>query len=259
MVAREKWMNHKFRIVKSMIAKKSAINPLNVCFLQIESHTRRYDILHCGITIVPAHKSNSSVSAAAPAARNSDVQSVARACEILKYLQRATGGVGLDAICKGTELPRPTTYRLLSTLVNSGMIERVSKNSYRLVMPRSRKKLRIGYASQSEEFSFSRMVSDSIRSSAYRAGIELLVLDNHYSPKVAIRNAAVFVRQHVDLVIEFQTNHQSASLVTSKLLEAGIPIIAIEIPHPRAIYYGADNYRAGVIGGRALGKACLQQ
>lgn len=138
------------------------------------------------------------------------------------------------------------------------MIERVAKNSYRLVRQQARKKIRIGYASQSEEFSFSRLVSDSIRSSAYRSNVELMVLDNHYSSKAAIRNASAFARQRVDLVIEFQTNHQSASLVASKLLEAGIPIIAIEIPHPGAIYYGADNYRAGIIGGRALGKACLQ-
>jgi ribose transport system substrate-binding protein len=140
------------------------------------------------------------------------------------------------------------------------MLEILSKNSYGLAIPYSlRKKYRIGYAAQSDEFAFSRLVSDSIRSSAYEAGVELLVLNNRYSPKVALRNAEIFVRERVDLVVEFQTNQQSAASVASKLIEAGIPIIAIEIPHPGASYYGANNYRAGLIGGHALARACMQQ
>jgi ribose transport system substrate-binding protein len=42
-------------------------------------------------------------------------------------------------------------------------------------------------------------------------------------------------------------------------MEAGIPIIAIEIPHPGAAYYGANNYRAGLIGGHALARACMRE
>jgi ribose transport system substrate-binding protein len=33
-----------------------------------------------------------------------------------------------------------------------------------------------------------------------------------------------------------------------------IPVIAIEIPHPGATYFGANNYQAGLIAGRALAK-----
>ncbi|AFL89177.1 monosaccharide ABC transporter substrate-binding protein, CUT2 family [Terriglobus roseus DSM 18391] len=191
--------------------------------------------------------------------RTSHIHSVVRACEILKYLQQCTDDVSLDIVCRHTQMPRPSAYRLLTTLVSCGMVERVSKNCYRPLRAARSKRLRIGYASQTEEFSFSRLVSDSIRSAAYRAGVDLLVLDNHCSPKAAIRNAGIFVRERMDLVIEFQTNHQSASLVAARILEAGIPLIAIEVPHPGATYYGADNYRAGVLGGRALGKACLQE
>lgn len=197
-----------------------------------------------------------------PEAQNSPytIQSVVRACEILKLCRDATGSIGLDEICKVTQLSRPTTFRMLVTLVECGMLVRTAKNSYRFASPQDQKKrYRFGYASQSEEFSFSRLVSESIRSSAYRAGIDLLVVSNRYSPKIAIRNAEMFVQEQVDLVIEFQTNQQSASIIASKLVEAGIPMIAIEVPHPGAAFYGADNYRAGVIGGRALAKACIQQ
>ena len=186
------------------------------------------------------------------------IKSVVRACEVLKCCSQVDVYLSLDEISSRTKLSRPTAYRILVTLVECGMLERPSKNSYRLANPQwHKKRFRFGYASQSEEFSFSRLVSDSIRSSAYNAGVDLLVLNNRYSPKVAIRNAEMFAREHVDLVIEFQTDQQSASIIASRLMEAGIPIIAIDIPHPGADYFGANNYRAGVIGGHALAHACI--
>lgn len=195
-----------------------------------------------------------------PMSTDYSVRSVVRACEILKLLQGCGDEMSLDVVSAATGMSRPTAYRLLCTLVGCGMIERVRKNAYRMAGNRGHAtKLRFGYASQSEEFSFSRLVSEGIRSSAYHAGVELLELSNRYSPKTAIRNAEAFVRERVDLVIEFQTSQQSASIVSSRLMEAGIPIIAIDIPHPGATYYGADNYRAGIIGGRALAQACIRQ
>jgi ribose transport system substrate-binding protein len=187
------------------------------------------------------------------------IQAVQRACDILKCFQQQSG-LTLNDVVEKTNLSRTTAFRLLSTLVEQGMLERPAKNLYRPVSEQWRRsRYRFGYASQSEEFSFSRLVSDSIRSQAYEAGVELLELSNRYSPTVAIRNAEMFVRERVDLVIEFQTNQQSASIVASKLMEAGIPIIAIEIPHPGADYYGANNYRAGLLGGHALAQAALRE
>lgn len=189
-----------------------------------------------------------------------NIQAVQRACDILKCLQQHPSGLTLADIVAKTNLSRTTAFRLLATLVEQGMLERPAKNQYRAVSEQWRRsRYRIGYASQSEEFSFSRLVSDSIRSQAYEAGVELLELSNRYSPTVAIRNAEMFVRERVDLVIEFQTNQQSASVVASKIIEAGIPIIAIEIPHPGADYYGANNYRAGLLAGHALAQAALHE
>lgn len=188
------------------------------------------------------------------------IQSVQRACDILKCFQQRQSSLTLSDVVANTNLSRTTAFRLLATLVEQGMLERPAKNQYRTVRERWRhSRYRIGYASQSEEFSFSRLVSDSIRSQAYEASVDLLELSNRYSPTVAIRNAEMFVREHVDLVIEFQTNQQSASIVASKLIEAGIPIIAIEIPHPGADYYGANNYRAGLLAGRALAQTAVHE
>ena len=84
------------------------------------------------------------------------------------------------------------------------------------------------------------------------------MVNNRYSRTVALKNADYFVRQRVDLVVEFQTFVEIAPILASKYHDAGIPMIAVEIPHPGATYYGADNYRAGQIGGSYLGSWAKQ-
>ncbi len=199
--------------------------------------------------------------ASKPKAADGDyqIQSVVRACDVLRCFTDTTKALSLSQIAEHSALSKPTAFRMIATLVQCGMLERREKNSYSLASHRHSKRLRLGYASQSEEFSFSRLVSESIRSSAFNAGVELIVLSNRYSPTTAVRNADALIREHVDLVIEFQTNQQTASIIASKFVEANIPIIAIDIPHPGARYYGANNYRAGLIGGHALGTACLKR
>lgn len=187
-------------------------------------------------------------------------RSVVRACEILRCFEQRRGPLGLAEVSELTALDKATVYRILTTLVAEGMIERLAKNSYasasRLAKART---YLIGFASQSEEFSFSRLVAESIQTSAYEARVDLLVLDNHYSAATAVRNAEQFVRQRVDLVVEFQTSQSQAMTISSCLHGASIPIIAIEVPHPGATYFGANNQRAGSLAGKALVHACQEQ
>jgi len=83
--------------------------------------------------------------------------------------------------------------------------------------------------------------------------VDLLILDNQYSGEVARQNVEEFIRQRVDMVIEFQTERYVAPIIANQLASAGIPLIAVDIPHPHAIYYGLDNYRAGLDVGELLG------
>ena len=80
----------------------------------------------------------------------------------------------------------------------------------------------------------------------------MVVADNRYSAKTALHNAELLIQKKVDLALEFQIYESVASAIASRFLQAGIPVIAIEIPHPGATYFGADNYRAGLLGGHAL-------
>ena len=94
---------------------------------------------------------------------------------------------------------------------------------------------------------------------AETAHVELIVVDNRYQPKVALRNADHLIRENLDLALEFQTDEAIAPEVAGRYLEAGIPLIAIDIPHPGATYFGANNYQAGLLAGRYLGRWARSQ
>lgn len=182
------------------------------------------------------------------------IQAVGRACDILELLRSSHDPVKLSDIGSRLRLSAPTAFRIVDTLCAKGMVERAERCGYRIAgrLPGARR-FRIGYAAQSSEFAFSRTVAQSLVHAARVAGVQLIVVDNRYSRTIALRNADYFVRTKIDLVIEFQTVAEIAPIIASKYHVAGIPLIAVEIPHPGATYYGADNYRAGHIGGRHLG------
>jgi ribose transport system substrate-binding protein len=166
----------------------------------------------------------------------------------------------LSEVAERSKLSRPTALRFVYTLEHCGLLERSGDTHYRLgIRPLKRRTYRFGFGAHSSEFAFSREVADSVAQAARREGIDLLILDNRYSPKAAIRNAETFVRERVDLVVEFQADeHLAAPVISSRLLDAGIPLIAVEIPHPGTTYYGANNYAAGALGGRLLGQWAKQ-
>src|SRR4029077_4512073 len=133
--------------------------------------------------------------------------------------------------------------------------EKAGENLYRShLRPFKQRPYRLGYAAQGTDYQFSKEISTGLQRAAADEGIELICLDNRYNAKIAQRNADVLVREKVDLVIEFQTDEHVAPIVAAKYREAGIPLIALEVPHPGATYFGANNYEAGLIGGRHLGR-----
>jgi ribose transport system substrate-binding protein len=192
-------------------------------------------------------------------ARQYIVESISRACDVLEAFRADGEALRLCDITSRTGLSKATAFRILFTLERRGLVEQSDDHTYRLrLRPLRRRKYRFGYGAQSSEFAFSRTVSESIEASALAEGIDLFVLNNRSSAKTAIRNAELFVRERVDLVIDFQTDEHCAPIISSKLHEARIPFVALEIPHPGATYYGANNYRAGLLGGQYLAKWAFQ-
>ena len=183
------------------------------------------------------------------------VRSVVHATQILGAFASPGEVLRLRDVVARTRLSKGMWFRLLHTLHHCGLLEKVDASGFRLVSEiRRRKRYRIGYASQGGDTSFEREVHSSLQRAAEREDVELIVVSNRYQPRVAVRNAEQLVRECVDLVIEFQTDEAAAPAIAAKYLEANVPLIAIDIPHPGATYFGANNYQAGLIAGRYLGQ-----
>jgi len=183
------------------------------------------------------------------------VKSLVHASRVLDSFQSAGEALRLRDIVARTGFNKATCFRLLYTLHQCGFLDRVDENSYRLTSEVRRRRLyRIGYAAQGQDSSFDREVVFGLKRAAEREQVELIVADNRYQPKIALRSADYLIRQRIDLVIEFQADEVVAPDIATKYLEANIPIIAIDIPHPGATYFGANNYRAGLMAGHYLAR-----
>jgi len=188
------------------------------------------------------------------------VKSLVHASEILWAFQHQGEGLRLRDVMERTGFGKGMCFRLLYTLRYCGFIEKTDNNRYRLTSEvRRRRTYRIGYAAQGQDSSFAREVHDSLMRAAERERVDVTVVDNRYQPKIALKNAELLIRDGVDLVIEFQTDEAVAPAIAAKYREANIPLIAIDIPHPGATYYGANNYEAGLLAGRHLARWARQK
>ena len=177
---------------------------------------------------------------------------LSKALDVLEILQRENKPMKLESIYQRTRISKTTVYRILKTLVHRGYLAQSQDGLYH---PVSRpRKMVFGFGGQSTEMPFSEGVTESLQAAAAAAGVDLIVLDNHYDPAIAVRNADDFVRHAVDLVIEFQVDQQVAAIIGDKIAGANIPLIAVDIPHPHAIYFGVDNYRVGFEAGQLLAR-----
>jgi len=180
-----------------------------------------------------------------------------KALDILELLRSEDQPMVLEAIHKRTKISKTTVYRILKTLVHRGYVAQTADRHYRHVARPT--KLRFGFGGQSAEMPFSEAVTASLRQAAAAVGVDLLVLDNRYNAETAIKNAEAFVRERVDVVIEFQVDEHAAPIIADKIAGARIPLIAVDIPHPHATYFGVDNYRAGLQAGALLAEFALNR
>jgi ribose transport system substrate-binding protein len=183
------------------------------------------------------------------------VQSLVKACDLLKAFRETDEALPLQELASRTGLNKTTACRLLKTLVDAGLISQSGSSGYRLLVRfGASRKRRIGYALQSREFGFSRAIAKGLKEAADAAHLEVVLLDNSDDRRTALRNAEILIRERVDLVIESHADARIAAVISRKFADAGLPVIAVEIPIPQTIYYGANNTQAGLIAGRYLAR-----
>src|SRR5262249_42674197 len=109
------------------------------------------------------------------------VEAVVRACSLLQAFQFEGELLRLRDLVSRTGLSKATAFRILDTLAEEGFVERVGRQYRSSVKVVRQPKYRIGYAAQTNEFAFSRDVTESIRRAAAQADIDLIITDNRYN------------------------------------------------------------------------------
>lgn len=183
------------------------------------------------------------------------LETVTRACAILRHFADVQQSLSLSEVVERTGFERTIVFRILKTLEEEGLLRRPEGRRYfSNVNIVTQKRFRIGYASENSD-SFSQAVTQGIRWAADRHHIDLIEVENQYSTKAALRNAQKLIERKVDLAMEFQVYERIGSQLASLYEQAAIPVIAIEIPQPGAVFWGIDNHSVGQLAGKALVKA----
>jgi len=113
----------------------------------------------------------------------------------------------------------------------------------------------IGFSNISDEMSFTAAVRASIEHAASQEpDIELLVRTNDFSTQAATQHAEEFAALPVDLAALNIAEERDSASIHNMLLRKGVPVVAIEIPIPLAIFLGIDNRAVGRLQGAALGE-----
>jgi len=114
--------------------------------------------------------------------------------------------------------------------------------------------IRVGFANINEKGSFGKQVRNSMEKEAAARGWELISVDNNSDGATAVKNADDLITMGIDYMVEFNVDKAVAPVIMEKFDAKNIPVVAVDIAHPGAVFFGADNARAGTIAGESAGE-----
>jgi len=201
---------------------------------------------------LPVESGTESLPPREKAARVYSLELVGKTIDVLETLRRQ-GELRLTDIVEATRIDKSTAFRILYTLQERGYVVRdLRTKKFRL--PLGHRKFRVGYAQPNAGHHFGDVVTQSLLKEAPIRGIELLVVDNRWDSDEAVKNAHWMVQQKVDFAIEFQVHYEVAPVIAEIFAKADIRTLALGVPQPGAIYFGPNNYRAGLLCGEVLAR-----
>jgi ribose transport system substrate-binding protein len=112
----------------------------------------------------------------------------------------------------------------------------------------------IGYIDPWASNPFAIPIRNGFNDLAKRYGFEVISCDADFKADKAIECAEQLVAQRPDFIHVGNWQAGAAKEIMRRLDEARIPSNSNDVAHPNNIFIGADNYTAGVIGGRAGGR-----
>jgi ribose transport system substrate-binding protein len=78
---------------------------------------------------------------------------------------------------------------------------------------------------------------------------DLYYADNQYDATIGLKNADIMLAKSPDALINFQFDSQVNSIISIKFEQAGIPIIAVDVPTPNAPFMGVNNFKVAYLAG----------
>jgi ribose transport system substrate-binding protein len=114
--------------------------------------------------------------------------------------------------------------------------------------------IKIGFINLSNSIPFSHDVEQSVMEAAKQHNVQVVTCDSALDAQTAINCAAKFKTQGVQGIANFQQD----ATASPRVCAAGpnVPTVAVDIPQKpcQKVFFGADNYKAGVVLGQALGQ-----
>ena len=78
---------------------------------------------------------------------------------------------------------------------------------------------------------------------------DLYYADNQYDATIGLKNADIMLAKSPDVLINFQFDSKVNSIISTKFEQAGIPIIAVDVPTPNAPFMGVNNFKVAYLAG----------
>ncbi|MCP4397309.1 MAG: substrate-binding domain-containing protein [bacterium] len=116
---------------------------------------------------------------------------------------------------------------------------------------------RLGFANIFGTQPFSIALEQNLIKQAKLAGFDekdLIIMDNQYDSVVGLENAEMILAQQPDVFIEYQVDAKVNNIVAAKFAEAGIPLIAVDVPVPGVPFMGCNNWKVATMGGEHMAK-----
>jgi len=78
---------------------------------------------------------------------------------------------------------------------------------------------------------------------------DLYYADNQYDATIGLKNADIMLAKSPDALINFQFDSKVNSIIATKFEQAGIPVIAVDVPTPNAPFMGVNNFKVAYLAG----------
>ncbi|MCL5072609.1 MAG: substrate-binding domain-containing protein, partial [Actinobacteria bacterium] len=134
------------------------------------------------------------------------------------------------------------TYENLRKMADAGKYEGTPAKGHK-----------IAFANIIEGIDFSSQVREPILRNWLAAGgaeEDLMLYDNNWDSATAIKVADLAIAAKPEVFIEFQIDGNVNEIIGRKARDAGVFIIAVDIPVTGFPFMGVDNYGAAVLGGK---------